>query len=44
MVTILIIDIRSGQQDHQLAEIKIPLKPAENPDDGFWADAKELVC
>ncbi|KAF9024856.1 hypothetical protein BDZ89DRAFT_1068792 [Hymenopellis radicata] len=42
MVTILIIDIRSGQQDHQLAEIKIPLKPADNPDDGFWADAKEL--
>lgn len=43
MVTILIIDIRSGTPDHQLAEVKIPLKPAELKEDGFWADARDLV-
>lgn len=43
MVTILIQDLRSGETDHQLAEVKIPLKDADDPQDGFWADAKELV-
>lgn len=43
MVTILIQDLRSGETDHQLAEVKIPLKDADIKEDGFWADAKELV-
>ncbi|KAF8161187.1 hypothetical protein B0H34DRAFT_699813 [Crassisporium funariophilum] len=42
MVTILIQDIRSGVTDHQLAEVKIPLRPGDDPRDGFWADAKDL--
>jgi hypothetical protein len=44
MVTLLIQDLRSGIADHQLAEVKIPLKAADDAQDGFWADAKELVC
>ena len=24
-------------------EVKVPLKQSDNPDDGFWADAKEIV-
>ncbi|KAI6123839.1 hypothetical protein EDD16DRAFT_610148 [Pisolithus croceorrhizus] len=43
MVTLLIEDYRSGVQDSQLAEITVPLKAAENPEDGFWADAVD-VC
>ncbi|KAF8893958.1 hypothetical protein BD779DRAFT_1504467 [Infundibulicybe gibba] len=42
MVTILMQDIRSGMTDHQLAEVKIPLRSADDPSEGFWADAKEL--
>ncbi|KAG2146475.1 uncharacterized protein EDB93DRAFT_1149271 [Suillus bovinus] len=43
MVTLLIEDVRSGVPDHQLAEIKVVLRPGEDPDGGFWANAKE-VC
>ncbi|KAG1716641.1 hypothetical protein ID866_519 [Astraeus odoratus] len=43
MVTLLIEDLRSGIPDSQLAEIKVPLKVAEDPEDGFWADAVD-VC
>jgi hypothetical protein len=43
MLTLLIVDCRSGQDDHQLAEVKVPLRPAENEEDGFWANAKD-VC
>ncbi|KIK28014.1 hypothetical protein PISMIDRAFT_7954 [Pisolithus microcarpus 441] len=43
MVTLLIEDYRSGVQDSQLAEITVPLKAAENSEDGFWADAVD-VC
>ena len=43
IVTILIQDIRSGVTDHQLAEVKIPLKPSDDPQDGFWADARDIV-
>ncbi|KAK0461197.1 uncharacterized protein EV420DRAFT_1530856 [Desarmillaria tabescens] len=42
MVTLLISDIRSGIVDRQLAEVKVPLKMADTPDDGFWADAKDI--
>ncbi|KAG5731971.1 hypothetical protein E4T56_gene18243 [Termitomyces sp. T112] len=42
MLTLLIQDIRSGIIDHQLAEVKVPMKVANNPSDGFWADAKAL--
>jgi len=40
MLTILIQDIRSGTTDHQLAEVKVPLRVADDPQDGYWADAK----
>lgn len=43
MVTLLIEDMRSGVPDPQLAEVKVPLKVADDPEDGFWADAAE-VC
>ncbi|KAJ3733439.1 hypothetical protein DFJ43DRAFT_1067159 [Lentinula guzmanii] len=45
MVTILITDIRSGQEDHQLTEVIIPLKDTdpEHPEYGFWANAQEVV-
>ena len=42
MVTLLIEDIRSGVTDHQLAEVKVPLRQADHPEDGFWADAKDV--
>jgi hypothetical protein len=44
ILTLLIEDLRrdDGERD-LLAEIKVPLKKADNPEDGFWADAKE-VC
>ena len=44
IVTVLIQDIRSGVTDHQLAEVKVPLKPSDDPQDGFWADARDIVC
>lgn len=44
IVTVLIQDIRSGVTDHQLAEVRVPLKPSDDPQDGFWADAKDIVC
>ncbi|KAF8967846.1 hypothetical protein BDZ97DRAFT_1801527 [Flammula alnicola] len=43
MVTILIQDLRSGTVDHQLAEVKVPLRPGDDPEDGFWADAMDLT-
>ncbi|KAF8622677.1 hypothetical protein AX15_006781 [Amanita polypyramis BW_CC] len=43
MVTILIHDIRSGKLDRQLAEVSIPVRIADDPQDGFWADAKDLI-
>ncbi|KAF8134571.1 hypothetical protein EV363DRAFT_1161141 [Boletus edulis] len=43
MVTLLIEDMRGGVPDPQLAEVRVPLKVADDPDDGFWADAAE-VC
>ncbi|GLB37520.1 hypothetical protein LshimejAT787_0405710 [Lyophyllum shimeji] len=42
MLTLLIQDIRSGVTDHQLAEVRLPMKPANDPSEGFWADAKVL--
>jgi hypothetical protein len=42
MLTILLQDIRSGVTDHQLAEVKVPLRPADTPEDGYWADASEI--
>lgn len=43
MVTLLIEDLRSGVSDSQLAEVRVPLRVADDPEDGFWADAVE-VC
>lgn len=42
IVTLLIEDLRSGVPDLQLAEVKVPLKVADDPEDGFWADAAEI--
>ena len=43
MITILIHDTRSGKVDRQLAEVTIPVKMADDPQDGFWADARDIV-
>ncbi|KAH7874704.1 uncharacterized protein C8R40DRAFT_1107651 [Lentinula edodes] len=45
MVTVLITDVRSGKEDHQLTEVIVPLKDTdpENPEYGFWANAQEVV-
>lgn len=42
IVTLLIEDMRSGVPDPQLAEVKVPLRAADDPEDGFWADAAEI--
>lgn len=44
ILTLLIEDTRKdpGERD-QLAEVRVPLKQIEGPDDGFWADAND-VC
>ncbi|KAI0930659.1 hypothetical protein AcV5_007317 [Taiwanofungus camphoratus] len=39
-LTLLIEDARSGAS--LLAELRVPLKPADSAEDGFWADAKEV--
>ncbi|KAI0824032.1 hypothetical protein BC628DRAFT_1323459, partial [Trametes gibbosa] len=33
-------DKRNPDDDCFLAEVKVPLKPADNEDEGFWADAQ----
>ena len=43
MVTLLIEDVRSGETDFQLAEIRVPLRPAGREENGFWADAKDVA-
>lgn len=43
MITLLIQDVRSGTTDHQLAEVKVPLRPGSSAEDGFWADARDIV-
>lgn len=42
MVTLLMEDVRSGVADPQLAEVKVPLRVASDPEDGFWADAADI--
>ncbi|KIK97365.1 hypothetical protein PAXRUDRAFT_230135 [Paxillus rubicundulus Ve08.2h10] len=42
MVTLLIKDMRSGAVDSQLAEVSIPLRVADDPADGFWANAIDI--
>lgn len=42
IVTVLIQDIRSGVIDHQLAEVRVPLEPLDDPAEGFRADARLL--
>ena len=44
ILTLLIEDTRKdpGEKD-QLAEVRVPLKQIEGPEDGFWADAND-VC
>ncbi|CCL99872.1 uncharacterized protein FIBRA_01897 [Fibroporia radiculosa] len=41
-VTLLIEDKRTGETECLLTEVRIPLKAADNSEDGFWADAVEL--
>jgi hypothetical protein len=43
IVTLLIEDIRSEPPDQQLAEVKVPLRKADDPEQGWWADAKDIV-
>lgn len=40
MLTLLINDIRSGVDDHQLAEVRVPMTEKE---DCFWANSLD-VC
>lgn len=40
MLTLLIADIRSGVTDHQLAEVRVPLRDHSGY---YWADAQD-VC
>lgn len=42
-MTLLIEDIRSEPPDQQLAEVKVSLRKADDPEDGWWADAKDIV-
>ena len=42
-MTLLIEDIRSEPPDQQLAEVKVPLRKADDPEQGWWADAKDIV-
>jgi hypothetical protein len=45
MLTLLIKDVRNeGEVDEQLAEIRVPLRPAgTQAEDGYWADATQVV-
>ncbi|KAF5370824.1 hypothetical protein D9758_001985 [Tetrapyrgos nigripes] len=45
MVTLLITDFRSRTEDHQLAEIVIPLRAVEpdTAEGGFWASAHDIA-
>lgn len=43
MLTLLIQDVRSGTTDHQLAEVKVPLRLADEAGTAFWADAQDIV-
>ncbi|KAL0563876.1 hypothetical protein V5O48_018186, partial [Marasmius crinis-equi] len=45
MVTLLITDMRSGEEDHSLVEVNVPLKQADpyNPEDGFWTQAEDVI-
>ncbi|TFK54006.1 hypothetical protein OE88DRAFT_1140833 [Heliocybe sulcata] len=43
LVTLLIDDLRSGKLDKQIAEVHVPLKRHEDPDSGYWADAKDVA-
>jgi hypothetical protein len=43
LITLLIEDMRSGETDLQLAEVKVPLRPAPLAEDGFWADALDVA-
>ncbi|THV02355.1 hypothetical protein K435DRAFT_350764 [Dendrothele bispora CBS 962.96] len=45
MVTLLITDYRNRAEDHQLAEVVVPLRPVdpESPEAGYWANAEDIV-
>lgn len=44
ILTLLIEDTRKGLGERdELAEVRVPLKQLDGPDDGFWADAND-VC
>ncbi|EPQ57574.1 hypothetical protein GLOTRDRAFT_37710 [Gloeophyllum trabeum ATCC 11539] len=42
MVTLLIEDLRSGHRDPQIAEVQVHLRPHDDPEHGFWANAREI--
>jgi hypothetical protein len=45
VVTLLIADVRnaSREPDHQLAEVRVPLKKVDELEEGWWADARDIV-
>ena len=43
VLTLLIEDKRTPDAEALLAEIRVPLKPVDGGDVGFWADAAEVA-
>ncbi|KZT19685.1 hypothetical protein NEOLEDRAFT_1183156 [Neolentinus lepideus HHB14362 ss-1] len=43
LVTLLIEDLRSGVTDKQIAEVRVALRPHDEPECGFWGDAGEIA-
>ncbi|KAI0633817.1 hypothetical protein C8Q77DRAFT_1030316, partial [Trametes polyzona] len=35
-------DQRGDSEDSMLAEVRVPLKPIEGGDEGYWADAQDV--
>lgn len=42
VLTLLMEDKRNPYDEQMLAEVRVPLKPADSGDEGFWADAQEV--
>ncbi|ESK97141.1 hypothetical protein Moror_6362 [Moniliophthora roreri MCA 2997] len=45
MLTLLMTDMRTEDEDHQLAEVQVPLRPVDPryPEEGYWANAEDVV-
>ncbi|CAL1707472.1 unnamed protein product [Somion occarium] len=43
ILTVLIEDKRFPEEEGQLAEVRVSLRPGDDPEDGYWADAREIA-